>query len=421
LTSACIAALARPAWAAPADVQANRGLAFAKRGDCVKAVPLLEEAELKRHRPHTALALADCYVALGELLRASELYHATAAEKPARTFTWYDRLAIKRAKKKAENVDKRIPTIAFAAEEDYEDLEIEIDGREVTDPEQPRKAPPDVTLTITARAKGYEDMTEELVLNEGERRVLEIRLTPLPAPRKNPTKRPPRPAKRGGRPTTWLGGGYQGFVVPQFLFGMFGEGGRTMLAPGAELTLTVRASDVDLAFSLAYASFRVGETPFKPSGSPDTDWEILESDLQALIAAAHLAWDIPLNDAGTVAFRVGGGIGVGWTFLGDLYRTQSYPPEGAGDDPYLWQKCQGPNDPAGTYLYCNQLDHDADHYFGYVEPSWFEGGRRPLLFPWLALPELGLAFHPSRTFAIDVQIGLSLTGILTGLGVRFGL
>jgi hypothetical protein len=424
LTAVCIAAPARITWAAPGDVEANRGLAFAKRGDCVKAVPLLEEAELKRHRPHTALALADCYVALGELLRASELYHATAEEKPARTFTWWDRIAIKRAKKKAEAVDKRIPTLAFALEEDYEDLEVELDGRVVADLELPRRVPPDVTITITARAKGYDELTEELVLNEGERRVLELRLTPLPPSRRTPPKQPPPRGgrgDRGGRPTTWLGAGYQGFVIPQFLFGLFGEGGHTLLAPGAELALTVRASDVDLTFSVAYASFRLGETPFKPSGSPDTDWEIIESDLQALIAAAHLAWNIPLNDAGTLAFRVGGGLGVGWTFLGNLFRTQAYPPKGAGSDPYLWQKCEGPNDPAGTFVYCNQLDYDADHYFGYTEPSWFAGGKRPLLFPWIALPELGLAIHPTRTSAIDLQVGLSLTGLLTGLKVRFGL
>lgn len=417
---ACVVALSAPAWAGPGDAQAARGMALAKRGDCVNAVPLLEEAELKRHRPSSAVALADCYVALGELMKASELYHAIAGEKMARGFTFQDRAAINKAKKKAAEVDKRIPTLTFSLEEDYEDLEITIDDRSVPEPDQPTRVPPDVRLHITARAKGHEELQEELVLNEGERRVLTLKLTREKPARPRP--KPPRdPEPSAGRSTTWLGAGYQGFIIPRLMFGLAGEGGRTMVAPGGELALTVRTSDVDVVISAGYASFALGETPFKPSGQPDTEYEIIESNLQALLVSAHLLWEVPLNQRGTFAFRVGGGVGLGWTFLGDLYRTQAYPPKGAADDPYLWQKCRGPNNPPGSFNYCNQLDHDATHYFGYVEPSWFAGGYRPTLFPWLALPELGLAAYPSDSFAIDLQVGLSLTGVLTRAGIRFGL
>jgi hypothetical protein len=365
------------------------------------------------------VALADCYVALGELLRASELYHAIAAEKMARGFTGQDRAAINKAKKKAAEVDKRIPTLTFSTAEEYEELEITIDDRGVPEPDQPTRVPPDVRIHITARAKGHEELQEDLVLGEGERRVFDLKLTrEKPAARKKP-RRPP--AEAAARATSWLGAGYQGFVIPRLMFGLAGEGGRTMVVPGADLSLTVRTSDVDVVISAAYASFGLAETPFKPSGQPDTEYEIIESNLQALLASAHLLWDIPLNERGTFAFRIGGGVGLGWTFLGDLYRTQAYPPKGAADDPYLWQKCRGPNSPPGSFNYCNQLDHDATHYFGYVEPSWFSGGYRPTLFPWLALPELGLTAYPSNTFALDLQLGLSLTGLLTRLGIRFGL
>ncbi|MCC6555340.1 MAG: hypothetical protein IT372_20455 [Polyangiaceae bacterium] len=407
----------RPAWAGPGDFQAARGIALARKGDCAKAVPLLEEAELKRHRPSSAVALADCYVAQAELIRASELYHAVAGEKMARGFTFADRIAIKKAKKKAADVDKRIPTIAFEPEEDYEDLEVELEGRVMDDPAKPRKVLPDTKIPYQARARGYEELADEIVLSEGERRVVKLKLKLLPPPPKKPPERRPG----SGRPTTWIGAGYQGFVIPKLMFNLFGDGGRTMLVPGGELTLTTQASDVDVVISLAYARFRLGETPFRPDGQPDTEWEILESDLQALMATAHLAWDFPLNDSGSVSFRVGAGAGVGWTFLGNLYRTQAYPPKGAGGDPYKYKKCRGPNDPAGSFLYCNQLDHDADHYFGYVEPSWFEGGYSPLIFPWLSLPELGLTGRPSDSVAIDLKVGLSITGLLTSLGVRFGL
>ena len=118
--------------------------------------------------------------------------------------------------------------------------------------------------------------------------------------------------------------------------------------------------------------------------------------------------------------RFGAGIGVGIAFAGDLHRWQAYPPEGAGSDAELWQKCNGPNDPAGTFRYCNQLDKDADRY-GKAEPYWHEDGLRPLFFPWLSIPQVGLTVHPTDTTALDLEIGATLNGLMTSLGMRFSL
>ena len=68
-----------------------------------------------------------------------------------------------------------------------------------------------------------------------------------------------------------------------------------------------------------------------------------------------------------------------------------------------------------------QRGKDATHYPGYTEPDWFHGGIRPSVFPILVLPQLGLTFHPSRTTAIDLDTGVSISGILTSLGFRVGL
>ena len=141
----------------------------------------------------------------------------------------------------------------------------------------------------------------------------------------------------------------------------------------------------------------------------------------ALYASVDLMWSLPLDSARRLTFRFGGGVGVGWTFLGDLNRTQAYPPPGGGSDPDTLRKCNGPNDPSGSYAYCNQLDKDADHYGDFSEPSWFSGGARPLVYPWLALPQLGLSYRPSRAVSFDLEGGLSLTGILASFGMRFGI
>ena len=62
-------------------------------------------------------------------------------------------------------------------------------------------------------------------------------------------------------------------------------------------------------------------------------------------------------------------------------------------DPYTYLKCKGPNLPRGSFAYCNTLDKDANHY-RYKEPDWFHGGKRPALYPWLALPKLGFSWKP---------------------------
>ncbi|WP_437691977.1 hypothetical protein [Sorangium sp. So ce176] len=473
---------AHPALAAPGDKEANQGINAAKGGFCKRAIPLLESAESQRHRPSSAVPLADCYAKQGELLKASEIYHAVASEKKERGYTARDVAAITSAKKKAAQTDARIPTLVVKPVEPYEGLVVEINGEAIGDPSTPQRFDPGVQLVVVARAEGHEESSQKITLKEKQRREIKLRLKPKPAATKPPEKKPPprpvatkppekkppprpvatkppeKPAEgepgagevaerpvempeptappRRRQRDVWLGAGFQGFFIPQIAFQLLGEGGRNVFVPGGDIALSTRLGGrFDLVFSVAYARFQMPETPFKPKGHPDTDYEIVESDLQALQAGARLVWNIPLDRDEVFAFRLGAGIGVGWTFLGDLYRTQAYPADAVpGDpssfvpgDPYRYKKCRGPNDPAGSFRYCNQLDYDADHYPGYVEPSWFTRpsgkpqGLKPVVYPWLVLPEIGLALRPWDRVAFDLRVGASVTGLLGGLGMRVAL
>lgn len=397
----------RPASAAPGDRSAHYGLEAAKKGDCISAVPLLENAELARHRPTTAVALARCYVVLGELIKASDLYHAVASEPVARGFTRADREAMDDAKKAAAEVDKRIPTVRFEPAEPYEGLTIEVNGHPVEDVTAPKRLPPDVRATVTARATGRREHTESFVPTEGERRTMRIELASL-APKPVAPKRTPY----------LVGVRFQGFVIPKLFWHMFGSGGRSVFVPGGGVTLTVPKHGADVVLFLGYAHYGVGDTPFKPNGAPDTDYEIVDANLSALYATASLLWSKPLDAQSHWTFHYGAGVGLGWMFAGDIHRTQAYPPKGA-TSVYQWQKCRGPNNPAGSFLYCNELDSDRDHYNGYAEPDWFHGGARPALYPLVTLPELVLSYHPSPALAVDLGAGLGLSGILLHLGGRW--
>jgi hypothetical protein len=263
---------------------------------------------------------------------------------------------------------------------------------------------------VTARAKGYQAFAQEVALEERERRVLPLKLEPVPAP---PAPRP--------WPTVWIGARYYGAVIPRFALNLVADGGTTVVVPGGALTVTLPTRGPEITFALGYLSYRMGDTPFKPRGAPDTEWEFIGSTMQAFTATVDVMWGFALDAAAHVRFRIGGSIGLGWMALGDMTRVQSYPANGVPGDPSTYLKCLGPNNPPGTFRYCNGLDGDANHYPGYTEPDWFHGGIRPSLYPWLVLPQLGFSFRPAKRVVIDLDTGASLSGFLTSLGVRFGI
>jgi len=399
-----------PSFASP-EADGRKGLALARKGECVEAMPLLESAEGANHRPETAVALADCYVKLGALLNAKVLYDVVALETPERSHTRADRAAIASVRKKLKDVDARIPTLAFTIPADLKNVTIKVNDNDIENPTEPHPFDPNDDLVVTISAANRKTRKETISLEEREHRVFNVELDKAGAA--------PAPSKTN-EPRNYLGVNYRGYLVPGFLTNLFGEGGRTFLAPGAGLAFTRTSGAFDLTFSLDYMSFSMGPTPFKPQGTPDTEYEILESDLASLHATLELHWNMPLDKKQRVRLRIGGGLGFGVMAFGNLYRTQAYPASFVPGDPYTYLPCQGPNNPAGSFRYCNELDKDADRYPGYVEPSWFDGGIRPTIYPWVALPMVGLSFRPTPRIAIDVDVAPAVAGLLTSVGARVG-
>ena len=414
-------ALAATAEAAPKPLSkaAKQGLSLAKSGDCVAAAIALERAESEDHRPVTAAALAGCHVALGELVLAHEIYEALAKESAAASWTLEDRISATEAKKKALALEARIPKVLLEIQPKDARLDVRAGGRKVELPFAPIRVSPDEKVEIEVRAEGFATEKLSVVLGEGQKKTLTVVLKPVAAP-KNP-ELPVDPPGAGGPklPSHWMGVRFRGLVVPQFLMNIVGEGGTSTYWPGVGLTYSERLGTVDIEPSLTFTSYALGTTAFKPHGVPDTEWELLESDLWGATAALDIMYRVALDTSGTVELRIGGGFGIGLAFTGDLYRWQSFPKNGEQGDPATYEKCKGPNDPAGTFRYCNQLDKDANR-FGQPDAYWNDGGARPLVYPWLSLPQAAFAFRPTPAIAIDLEVGLTLNGFLTGTGVRFG-
>lgn len=399
----------RAAFASP-ESDGRNGLALARKGECVEAMPLLESAEGARHRPETAVALADCYVALGALVNAKVLYDVVALETPERSHTRADRTAMASVRKKLKDLDARIPSLAFTIPDGLKNIAIKVNDIDIDNPTEPHPFDPDEDLVLTISATDRKTRKETIKLAEQEHRVFNIELD-----KAGPTASPP-----SREPRNYLGVNYRGYLVPGFLVNIFGEGGRTFIAPGAGLAFTRTSGAFDLTFSVDYMSLSMGPTPFKPYDTPDTEYEILQSDLASLHATLELHWNMPLDKKERIRLRIGGGLGFGVMAFGNLYRTQAYPTSFVPGDPYSYQACLGPNNPGGSFRYCNELDKDADHYAGYAEPSWFNGGVRPTIYPWIALPMVGLSFRPTSRIAIDVDIAPAVAGLLTSVGARVG-
>jgi len=399
---------------------AKQGLALARSGDCVGAVPVLERAEAEDHRPATAAALAGCHVALGEILLAHEIYAALASEKASPSWDKEDRAATASAAEKADDLDVRIPKLKLEILPADAEVEVRIGGRKSREPRGTLRVPADEKAEVVVSASGFKPVTLTVLLSEGERKPMRVQLV---AESDEPEPEP-KPTPPGSGPVAlaphWLGVRFRGLFVPTFVMNIVGEGGTTTYFPGVGLTYTARLGLVDIEPSLTFTSYSLGTTPFKPGGKPDTEWELVESDLWGVAATLDILYRVALDAKHGVELRIGGSVGVGWAFVGELYRWQSFPSDLQEGDPYGYQKCNGPNDPAGSFRYCNQLDKDAERY-GQPDASWSDGGARPIVYPWLALPQIGFAFRPVDRVAIDLELGLTLNGFLTGTAVRFGL
>jgi hypothetical protein len=226
------------------------------------------------------------------------------------------------------------------------------------------------------------------------------------------------------KPTSkyYLGARFRDFIAPGFIFNWFADGGPDVVnvfSGGPEFALQSGNLEVIFSVTVPYADFSMNEFVFKSKDDGDEAYEIVSSSLKLITVSVDLLGRIPLERKGTVALLVGGGAGISGV-LGDIFRNQAYPDDPNNidpKDPAKWSKCRDPGDPDVRSTegkpYCGA---DNDHYGDYVEPSWVNGGSKPVVFPYLALPHIGVEVVPIEQFLIRLDTGFSITGFFFGLG-----
>ncbi len=208
----------------------------------------------------------------------------------------------------------------------------------------------------------------------------------------------------------FVGARYRGIIVPKFMMNLFGDGGTTVYVNSFGPEFAVRKNNMEYNFSAWWADYSMSPTPFKASSDPDQSFEIVESKLNVLYLTSDFVWTHPLSPVVGLNLGMGAGFGFVW---GDLLRTQAYR-----DANHKLQPCAGPNDPAALDpTYCTS---ENDHYAGYTEKSWADGGSKPIVFPWLAV-QTGLRIKPHRNFAMRLDAGFGVTGFFFGAGADYGI
>jgi hypothetical protein len=226
-----------------------------------------------------------------------------------------------------------------------------------------------------------------------------------------------------GRTYFFVGMRYRGNVVPGFMLNMFVDEGKTIYTNMIGAEFDIRKDGFSLIPALSYHELGTGDILFKQKNTPDIvgNYSLVNSGMKVVYATVDLLWSTKLSK--NVEFEYGAGFGLGAVF-GDLENSWvRNDPNGTltNANGQRFSRCDAVGDPTTG---CNRADHqnsEVDKVNGYKEPSWFNGGSKPAIFPWISVPQIGLRFKPIKQFVARLGVGFALTGFWFGLNAQYGL
>jgi hypothetical protein len=230
--------------------------------------------------------------------------------------------------------------------------------------------------------------------------------------------------EKPGKTYMFAGLRYRGNVIPAFMIHLFVDEGKTIYTNMVGAEFELRKDGFSLIPSLSFHELGTGDILFKEKGTKEIagNYSIVNSSMKIIYAQADLLWSTKISK--NVEFEYGAGFGLGVVF-GEL--QNSWVKQGTG--PGSLQSSTGLSfvrcptvEAPGTG--CNKADHqnsDVDKVGGYTEPTWLDGGSKPVVFPWISFPQIGLRFKPIKNFVGRLGLGFALTGFWFGLSGQYGL
>jgi len=188
---------------------------------------------------------------------------------------------------------------------------------------------------------------------------------------------------------------YRGDIIPKFVINAFVDGGATIYSNVVGLELDSRKDGLSQVFALSLQNYNTGDLLFLQKDKPQTanNYSVINSSLNAIYASVDFLWSVPLDTSHHWDFEYGLGVGLGIIF-GDLHDNWVYGGVGA-PGPYYdpttnqhFQQCPNTTvDPA-----CNPTNHSnatISKVGNYSEQAGIVGPK-PILFPMINFPQLGL-------------------------------
>jgi len=216
------------------------------------------------------------------------------------------------------------------------------------------------------------------------------------------------PVELPGRTYYFIGARYRLIVVPKFIVGLFSDGGRTVSVQSGGAEFAIRKDGFEYNLGAWLAAYSMDPTTFKAKDDGEDAWELVESKIKILYLTADFMWTHEFSPEFGLNYGMGAGLGL---VFGPLIRNQAY--RGADGEYY-------PCIAAGNPMVADYCGNDNDHYNGYEEPSWADGGSKPIVFPWFAA-QTGFRYKPHRNFVARLDAGFGLSGFFIGVGGDYGL
>jgi hypothetical protein len=216
---------------------------------------------------------------------------------------------------------------------------------------------------------------------------------------------------------------YRGNIVPKFMINLFVDEGATVYSNSVGAEFDLRKEGFSLIPAITFTELGTGDILFKEKNSKDIpgNYSLVNSSLKVLYFTADLLWSTKISK--NVEFEYGAGFGLGIVFGSLVNNWVKEGPNGlvAEGNNKSYVICPTV-EPAGGG--CNKADHqnsDVDKVGRYVEKDWLQGGSQPVVFPWIAIPQIGMRFKPIKQFVGRLGLGFSLTGFWFGLSGQYGL
>jgi hypothetical protein len=209
-----------------------------------------------------------------------------------------------------------------------------------------------------------------------------------------------------------IGARYRGIIIPQFVWGLFADGGDSMYVNGFGPELAIRSDKVEYNLSAWLAFYKMDPVGFKGKDDEEEAWEILALDLKVLYLTSDFMWSTALASKLDLTYGVGVGVGI---VFGDMIRNQAFlVPGGTQGEKGDYAPCLAPQIPNGRY--CDEVN---EHY-AYSEKSWFGGGPKPSLLPWVN-GQIGLRYRVHEKFVARLEAGVGTSVFFFGIGADYAL